>query len=152
MIKKIREKLNKKFLKASFEIAWKGKEKLNNIFLYWGGIAYVFCYLILRPIINYSFFKYSKFAVIDKIIDIPLSILIICYFIFHIILIYKNSPRAPKLTPEEKKALKEQEKKNFGKRVLRKFLLKESLTKWRPWLVFGALDLIIITTYTDSIF
>jgi len=151
MIKVIKDKFNKKFLKASFDKAWKGKEELNNIFLYWGGIAYVFGYLILRPIIEANFFRYSKYAVMDRVIDIPLSLIIVVYFSFHIALIYKNTPRAPKLSDEEKKAIKEQEKKDFGKRIMRKFLLKESLTKWRPWLVFGAIDLIIVMTYLDRI-
>lgn len=125
-----------------FKKAWKGEEKINNIFLWWGGIAYVVTYFLLRPII-----KLNDFIIIDSII----STIIVFYFTLHIILIKKNSPKKPKLTAAQKKKEKEERKKDRGKRIMRKLLLKEPLTKWRPSLVLGAVDILIITTYIGYI-
>lgn len=141
MIKNIYNQVNT-IIKNSFQKAWKGEEKLNNIFYWWGGIAYLACYFITRPLIHKS-----PYIILDALI----SLIIVAYFTLHIVLIKRNSPKKPALSKEEKKKLKEEAKKERTKRVIRKLLLKEPLTKWRPALVFGAIDLFIITTYIGYI-
>ncbi len=141
MVKDIVNNCKKKFIK-SFNTAWNGKEKLSNIFLWWGGVAYLVTYFFLRPIVK-------NFDV--AIIDYTISSIISIYFIFHIVLIRKNCPKKPKLTKKEKKALKAEKKKNRSKTFIRKLLLKEPITKWRPALVFSAVDLLIISTYLGYI-
>ena len=134
-------KIKTNFIK-SFKKAWSGKEKLNNIFLWWGGVAYIICYFILDPLMKASQFK---------AVDITISMIVTIYFIFHIILIKKNSPKKPKLSKKEQAKLKEEKKRNIGKTLIRKLLLKEPLTKFRPGLMFGAIDFLIITTYIGYI-
>lgn len=151
----LKEKFTKEFLVESFKTAWSGKEKLNNIFLWWGGIAYVIYYFILRPIINLNIrtgtFLDTRYG-LEFFVDYVLSLSIVFYLIFHIILIFKNRPKSPKLTKKQKEELKAQEKSQIRKRVLRKLLLQEPITKFRPWLVFIAIDLIIITHYSSRVF
>jgi len=93
----------KNFFVESFSQAWNGKEKINNIFIWWGIIAYLICYFILNPLI-------VKIDIVA--IDVIISLIIVSYFIFHIILIRKNSPKKPKLTKAQEKKLKEEKKKD----------------------------------------
>jgi hypothetical protein len=126
----------------SLQKTWSGKEKINNVFIWWGGVPYILCYFIANPIINSNAFS---------IIKILISAIIVIYFAFHIVIIRKNRNIAPTLTKKEKESLKLERKKNRGKRILNKFLLKEPLTKWRPALVFSAINLFIITNYVNHI-
>lgn len=125
-----------------FNLAWNGQEEIKNIFWWWGVFAYFICYFVVDNLLKISPFR---------IIDIFLCLLISSYFTLHIILIKKNTPKKPELTKEEKAAIKEELRKTRLKRFTRKLLLKEPLTKWRPGLVFGAVDLFIITHYLQYI-
>lgn len=118
----------------SFNKALKGKEKINNIYIWWGIIPYLMCYFIIQPLINFSQIYF---------IDFILALVPVLYFIFHIFLINKNKPKKIKLTKAEKKKIKEDRFKS----LVRKFFLKEPWTKWNSVLVFGAIDLFVITHY-----
>lgn len=127
----------------SFRNAWAGKEKLNNIFYWWGGVPYAICYFILHP-----FIMKNPILFIDWIV----SFIVFAYFIFHIILICKNLPKAPVLTKDEKQKLKAERRKDLPKRLLRKLMLKEPISKWKPHHVFIAADIFVIATYLHYLF
>ncbi len=125
-------------IKNSFKKAWQGKENYKIITHWWGVLPYLILFFIFSPImIRNSIW----------IIDLILSAIIIIYFILHIILLYKNKNMQPELSEAEKKRQQEIAQTSKSKRFARKLFLQEPVTKWRPGLVFGAIDILIILEY-----
>ncbi|MFT5702938.1 MAG: hypothetical protein ACJAZX_000670 [Rickettsiales bacterium] len=120
-------------LKNSFGLASSGKEELNIVLWLWGGISYVVAFFANAIILSIN---------ID-LIQLILAIIIISYFIWHIIVIKRCSPKKIRLTKEEKIQLKN----DRYKRWVRKLLLKESFTKSNPALVGMVIDLYIIVCF-----
>jgi hypothetical protein len=64
----------------------------------------------------------------------------------------KCSPKKPKLTKEEKELLKEQSKKERGKKFLRKLFLQEPITQTDPVFVTMVIDIFFIAHFGGYIF
>jgi predicted membrane protein len=125
-------------IKESFAKSWAGKEDYQIITHWWGILAYIITFFVLNPIINAN-----PFGIIDLII----AAIIIIYFILHIIFLRKNKASKPKLSKEEKEKLAKIAEMSKSKRFARKLFLQESITKWRPGMVYGAIDLLIILEF-----
>lgn len=128
--------LNK--IETSFKAATKGQESLHNMIWWWGVMGYLIAYFIIDKII-----KVNNFIAIDVII----SLLATVYFIWHIYALKKCSPKKPKLSKEEKRKMREEARKNFGKSLARKLFLQESITKWDPVFITMVLDLFCIANF-----
>jgi len=137
-LKKIKSKVQNSFL-----IAWKGKENLSILINYWGIPSLLICYFVINPII--------KKIKIDIVSDI-LCAAVVAYYIWHIIVLKKCSPKKPKLSKEEERELKEKKRKNRVKSILRKITLKESVIEWNPVSVMMATDLFALVTFADYLF
>ncbi|MDA0901859.1 MAG: hypothetical protein O3B09_00405 [Proteobacteria bacterium] len=130
-------------LQDSFSLAWKGEEKMFNVLLWWGTLSYIICYFTLRIIVE---------SVEIRFIEIITALIIVTYYIWHIIVIKRCSPKKPKLSKEEEKKLKAQRRKELPKNILRKIFLKEPVSKWNPPLMFTVIDAYIVIIYTMHIF
>ena len=133
--------LNK--IEKSFIAITKGEESLHNIIWWWGAVGYLVAYFIANQII-----KISDSASVDMAVSIVMSV----YFIWHIYAVVKCSPKKPKLTKEEKKLAQIEARKDFGKKFMRKLLLKEPLTKWNSNSITIAIDLLCISQFATYIF
>ena len=71
-------------ISGSFRNAMSGKEVVNNLIYWWGGIAYVTSYFIINPII-------LKFD--SAWIDVPTAVVAMIYFIWHIYVLKKCTPK-----------------------------------------------------------
>ncbi len=122
-------------IKHHFDLVQSGKEDLVIVLWVWGGGAYLLSFFINKFVlfINLSFIEWI------------ISILVIAYFVWHIFIIRRCSPKKPPLSKEEKEKLK----KDRSKRFLRKLFLKEPLTKWNPAIVAIAINLYIIIHFLE---
>ncbi len=121
--------------KHHFDLAMNGKEDLTIVLWVWGGGAYIFAFFIDKLIlfVDMMFIKWV------------LTILMIVYFIWHIVVIRKCSPKKPEMSEEEK----EEYKKDRNKRIVRKLLLKEPITKFNPSTVGIVIDLYVIVCFAE---
>ena len=130
-------------IEDSFKKASRGAESLNTVIWWWGAIAYVFAFFISDKLIKlvnlYSF-------------DIILSVLMLAYFIWHIYALKKCEPKKPELTKEEKKRLKEEARRQLGKKLLRKLFLQEPLTETNPVLISIVIDLYFAAHFAGYVF
>jgi hypothetical protein len=128
-------------IKNSFLRAWRGEENIAYVIWYWGVASLPIAYLL------------TKLIIFNKIIaiDILISLLVIIYYIWHIIVLQRCSPKIPKLTKEEKERFKEEHKGELFKHFTKKLLLQEPITKWNSTSFFTVLDLYIITVYSGYI-
>jgi hypothetical protein len=122
-------------IKTHFNLAHNGKEELAVVLWVWGGGAYLISFFIdkLILLINLLLIKWI------------ISMLMIAYFAWHIVVIRKCSPKKPPLSLEEKEKLK----KDRFKRFLRKLFLKESFTNWDPAVVAIVIDLYIVVHFLE---
>jgi len=127
---------------ASFKAAIKGEESTSILIRWWGIIAYVVTFFVIDRIVM---------KVDNRAVDVAFSSLVVIYFVWHIFVLKKCSPKKPKLSKEEKAYLKQQARKDLGKKILRKLLLQESLTKWEPVTVTIVIDIIFITQFLGYI-
>lgn len=137
----MKELLNK--IEKSFIAIIKGEESLHNVIWWWGVIGYLIAYFIANQIIKISS---------STFVDMTVSIVMTMYFIWHIYAVVKCSPKKPQLTKEERKLAKIEARKDFGKKFMRKLLLKEPLTKWNSTSIAIAFDLLCITQFATYIF
>ena len=93
-------------LKNSFIFANKGEENVDFLIWIWGVPSYIISYFVINK---------SILAVNNLWFDYSLSILISIFYIWHIYVVKKCAPKKPKLTKEEKKQLKIQNKGTFYK-------------------------------------
>lgn len=133
-------KIYLKKIDLSFKKIMKGEEDLKTVMWFWGGIAYVFTYLILRKVL-----KISE----SEILDLVISSFVIAYFIWHIYALKKCSPKKPKLTKEQKEILKKERMKRISKSFLRKIMLQEPISKWNSASVLIALNLLYIIIFFE---
>ncbi len=122
-------------IKRHFDLVHDGKEDLVIVLWVWGGAAYFASFFINKLVlfVNLILIKWS------------LSILVIAYFVWHIIIIRRCSPKKLPLSKEEQ----EQLKKDRFKRFLRKLFLKEPFTKWNPAVIATVIDLYIIVYFLE---
>lgn len=127
---------------ASFRACLKGEEDIKVVIRWWGFIGYAFFYLVVDTLvlkINYRF------------IDLILSWIGVVYFIWHIYVLVKCSPKKPKLTKEEKKKIREEKWRNAPRSFMRKLFLQESISKWNPVAMSIAADLLMFTNFLGYI-
>ncbi len=124
---------------TKFSSANQGLESFRDIMIYWGGIAYFIAYCIngLIKIINIKFFSFI------------LSIPVLCYFIWHLRVLIKITPKKEKLSKEEIE--KRKEKNHLAKSFFRKLLLQEPITKFNPYFVAKIVDLFVILHFLSFI-
>lgn len=128
--------LNK--IDASYKAAMKGQESVHNIIWWWGIVGYLVSYFIIDRIIKINDFR---------ALDIIISLMMVVYFSWHIYVLRKCSPKKPKLTKEEKKKMRIEARKNFGKSFMRKLLLQESITEWDPVFITMVMDVFCIANF-----
>ncbi len=123
-------------IKRHFDLIRNGKENLTIVLWAWGGGAYFIAFFINKLISLNGNLLILKWL---------LSLLVIAYFIWHILIIIKCSPKKPPLSNEEKELLK----KDRFKRFLRKLFLQEPFTKWDPANVCKVIDLYVIVVFME---
>ena len=133
----MKELLRKYFsvLKHHFVIANQGKEDLIIVLWVWGGGAYLLSFFINKLLLLTTLI-FAKWII---------AILVIAYFVWHIVVIKKCSPKKPALSKEAKEKLK----KDRARRFLRKLFLNEPITKWNPALVATVIDLYVIVCFIE---
>lgn len=126
----------------SFRSALRGEEKLNTVIWWWGATAYFATYFLIDP----------QIKKIDQIwFDISISFLMIIYFIWHIFVLRRCTPKKPVLTKEEKRRLRIMARKEFFKKFMRKLLLQEPISRWDPVFVSMVIDLLCISHFLTYI-
>jgi len=132
----MREVLHK--IESSFFLSMAGKETVRNLIWRWGLIAYLSAYFVFDNLIQ----------VIDwNPFDVMICLVMIVYFAWHIYVLRKCAPKKPKLSKEEKKRLRLENRRQMGKKIMRKLLLQESITKWDPVVVAIVIDLFCIAHF-----
>lgn len=130
-------------IEDSFKRAMRGEEKVNNIIWLWGAISYVLAFFVADKMIkSVDLFSF----------DVVISSVMIIYFIWHFYVLRKCTPKKPKLTKEEKELLKEQARKERGKKFFRKLFLQEPITETDPVFVTMVIDLFFIAHFGGYIF
>ncbi len=132
--------LNK--IETSFKASLKGEETINNLIRWWGIVGYLVVFFVVNKAIKLI---HVHFAVVT------ISALVICYFSWHIYALKKCSPKKIKLSKEEKKKISEENHKELGKKLVRKFFLQESVTKWNPVLVSIVIDAYCIAQFVGYV-
>jgi hypothetical protein len=128
-------------IRNSFLQAWHGQEDLQNIVWWWGILTFPIAFLLTKLI------RFNEILAIDII----LSALAIIYYIWHIIVLHKCSPKIPKLNLEGQEMTKEERRKEFAKSFGRKLFLKEPITKWNTTSFVTVIDIYIITVFVGYI-
>ncbi|MES2961863.1 MAG: hypothetical protein V4694_05710 [Pseudomonadota bacterium] len=129
-------------IETSFTAATKGEESVHNMIWWWGICGYIVAFFIADRIVKVSD---------SRVIDILVSLLMVVYFCWHFYAMRKCTPKKPKLSKEEKKRLREEKRKDFGKRMARKFFLQESITKWDPVFIVLVIDVFSIATFLQYV-
>ena len=129
-------------IETSFKAATKGEESVHNMIWWWGVCGYLVAFFIVNRIVKVSD---------SRIIDILVSLLTVIYFVWHFYAMRKCAPKKPKLSKEEKKKLREEARKDFGKKLARKFFLQESITKWDPIFIVLVIDVFSIATFLQYV-
>ncbi len=130
-------------IKDSLHKAHNGVEDIKTVIWGWGVVAYIIAFFVLDKLIQ---------AIDVRFIDVVISVLAVLYFSWHIYVLRKYKPKAPKLSKEEKQKLKAEARKDLGKKFLRKLFLQEPLTKSNPILITTVLDLFFIANFGGYIF
>lgn len=125
-------------IETSFKAAMRGEELIRRLVWWWGLIGYLVAYFVVDRIIKINNIVF---------IDVVLSLLTVVYFSWHVYVLKKCSPKKPILSKEEKKRAREESRKDFGKRMMRKLFLQESISKWDPAFVSTIIDLFCIASF-----
>lgn len=131
--------LNK--IEDSFKRSLKGEESVDKLIYWWGVPAYLAAFIINKILRSLHIY----------FINVPVSVVLICYFAWHFYALKKCAPKKPKLTKEEKQKLSEERRKELPKKLMRKFLLQESFTKWDPVFVSFVVDAFCIAQFMGYI-
>jgi hypothetical protein len=129
-------------IETSFKAATKGEESVHNMIWWWGVCGYMVAFFIANRIVKVSD---------SRIIDILVSLLMVIYFGWHFYAMRKCAPKKPKLSKEEKKRLREEARKDFDKKLVRKLFLQESITKWDPIFIVLVIDVFSIATFLQYV-
>lgn len=127
---------------VSFRAALKGQESIQIVIRWWGIFAYAIFYLGIDTLI---------LKVNSRFLDLLLSWIGITYFIWHIYVLIKCSPKKPKISAEEKKKIREEKWRNAPRSFMRKLFLQESISKWNPVTICIATDLLFFTNFLGYI-
>lgn len=130
-------------IESSFKASLRGEESINTLIYRWGLVGWIVAYFIANKLIR----------MIDlRFVDVLISIAASGYFIWHIYVLRKCSPKKPKLSKEEKRKLREESRKDLGKRMMRKLLLQESIKKWDPIVVTMVIDAFCMANFLGYVF
>lgn len=129
-------------VKNSFIFANKGEEDVDFLIWFWGVPSYLISYFVINK---------SILAVNNLWFDYSLSILISIFYIWHIYVVKKCAPKKPKLTKEEKAQIRIQNKGLFYKKLVRKLLLQEPLTRSNPVITTIIIDLFCIAHFASYV-
>jgi hypothetical protein len=127
-------------IEASFKAAMKGEEATQNLIWWWGSIGYFVAFFVADRVVKISNIKF---------VDVSVSLLMVVYFSWHFYVLKKCAPKKPKLSKEEKRILREEARKILGKKLMRKFFLQESITKWDPIFVALVIDVFAIASFLE---
>jgi hypothetical protein len=130
-------------VEASFRAAMRGEESTTVLIKKWGIPAFLISFFVADQLVMYFD---------QRVVDVSISALVTLYFVWHIYVLKKCSPKKPKLTKEEKDILKRQARKDLGKKILRKLLLQEPVSEWNPVKVTIILDVLFIAQFLGYIF
>lgn len=130
-------------IESSFKASTKGEESINVLIYGWGLVGWIIAYFAANKLIKMIDFTF---------VDILISILSASYFIWHIYALRKCSPKKPKLSKEEKRKLKQEARKDLGKKIMRKLFLQESIRKWDPAFVSTVIDLFCVGQFLSYVF
>ncbi len=129
-------------IENSFMAALRGEEQIKILIRYWGMIAYLFFYFVVRKIME---------KVDSAVVDYGLDGFAVIFFIWHIYVMKRCSPKKPKLSKEEKKARRKEAIKNAPRAFMRKLFLQEPITKWNPILMTIVMDLLFLLHFLNFI-
>jgi hypothetical protein len=130
-------------VEASFRAAMRGEESTAVLIKKWGIPAFLISFFVADQLVMYFD---------QRVVDVSISTLVTLYFVWHIYVLKRCSPKKPKLTKEEKDILKRQARKDLGKKILRKLLLQEPVSEWNPVKVTIILDVLFIAQFLGYIF
>ncbi len=136
----MKEFLNK--AEASFKAAMRGEEAVQRIIWGWGAVGYLVAYFIADKLIK---------MVHIRAIDVIISLLMVSYFSWHFYVLKKCAPKKPQLTEKEKKELHEANRKEMGKKIMRKLLLQEPVGNSDPVFVTLVIDVFCIAVFLGYI-
>ncbi len=136
MLQYLNDILNK--VETSFKASLKGEETIHNLIWWWGFIGYFVFYVIVDKIIK---------MVDIRMVDVALSSVGMIYFVWHIYVMKKCSPKKPKISKEEKKRLRAEAWHNAPGAFWRKLTLQESISKWNPIAMTIAMDLLFFVQF-----
>jgi hypothetical protein len=125
-------------VEESFKLALQGKETTHNLLWWWGSLGYLSAYFVLEPMIVRadSYF-----------LDALISAVGIIYFSWHFYVLKKCAPKKPKLSEEEKARLRLERRRELPKKIMRKLLLRESVTKWDPIFMALVIDVFCVARF-----
>ena len=132
--------LNK--IESSFKLALKGQESPSTLIRNWGVIAYLIAYFVVNKIIRVNQYRF---------IVVTLAMVMVCYFIWHIYVLVKCSPKKPKLSKEEKAKIREEGRKDYTKSFMRKLFLQEPVTEWNPLFITIVIDTFCVAHFLNYI-
>jgi hypothetical protein len=125
-------------IENSFKLAMQGKETVHIVLWWWGFLGYLTAYFVLEPMI----------VKIDSyFIDALIAALGSIYFVWHFYVLKKCAPKKPKLSEEEEQRLRLELRRDLPKKIMRKLLLQESVTKWDPIFMALVVDVFCVARF-----
>jgi len=128
-------------IKESFALASKGKEEVGILVWRWAPMSYLVTYFIF-----YQMVKMFGMGFFSGLI----SLLVILFYIWHMVAIIRCSPKKKKLSKVEKKQKKLIESgSGVAKTLTKKLILQEPWFKTKNSSVVIVIDLLVITTFAE---
>lgn len=127
-------------IKESFILASKGKEEVGVLVWRWSIMSYLVTYFAFYKLVQ--LFGPGFFAGV-------ISLLVISFYIWHMVAIFRCSPKRKKLTKAEKKQKKLVKSGSVAKSFSRKLLLQEPWLKTKNSSVVMVIDLLVITIFAE---
>jgi hypothetical protein len=125
-------------IENSFKLAMQGKETVHTVLWWWGVLGYLTAYFVLEPMIV---------KVDSYFIDVLIAALGSVYFAWHFYVLKKCAPKKPKLSEEEEQRLRLELRRDLPKKIMRKLLLQESVTKWDPIFMALVVDVFCVARF-----
>lgn len=130
-------------IEDSFRKIMKGEESISTVIWWWGVSAYILAFFVADKLIK---------RIDLRSVDILISALMLIYFVWHLYALKKCAPKKPVLTKEEKLKQRLEERRQLGRKFLRKLFLQEPLTETNPVVVTAVIDLYCAAHFAMYIF
>lgn len=127
-------------IKDSFILASKGKEEIPTLIWGWALMSYLITYCVF-----YQSVHYFGLGIISSLI----SLIVIVFYLWHMVAIVRCRPKQKKLTKTEKKQKKLIDGSGIARSFVRKLLLQEPWFKTKTYTFVLVIDLLIITTFFE---